>query len=618
MNIELIKLFNVAVPEPLVQDPKRLQAEAMKCGFLVHPSVLTPSVQQFIEQQTIDYNSTFYKRWQDVVEKSRLELFIDQIFHYASTYGTDFSLENGFVPNDGADQVPIKEYKAILPISTDELAKKCSDIIYSGIALKQVTMQACADMLIDTYGSDNIYIDNIANREAQVYICDRLHIAPHEKFALLRYIIFKTTSKTLIIKNVDLVYRIQRSATPFDFSILDAQQLTALSSIFLRYKRIFLAFKHTYDVKQGGLIPSNNAPIINRLRRLAIYNHTPMTKQFWASILIDRPDINVVKNRLNELSLFKVVALMQLCRERLSEDENQLTISRIYVVRNKKMFLRSNLKIRDINKTYLTDLYGVLENHLISALSKKACVTRFPSAYQLALPSTEKTFVGNMPFGTKYTLTNNNFIGIYWRNEWGTRDFDLSITDIEGRKYGWNADYYSKRDGRKQKPDIIFSGDMTNANPQASEVFYFKRGCKVGVIYVNRYNGIDGSKYKMYFGQENITNLKKNYMVNHNNVKLTVDMESDSIEQVVGLIFNDTITLMSFGRGNSIVSIADTDFLHCLVRKTQSFIDMEAILRRAGFREPQTIITDDGSEKTEDIALDLTNLDHATLIKLLS
>ncbi len=614
MNTELIKLFNVALEEPLVADVKALQRQAMQCGYLIHPNVCTDSVEQFIKSLTVNYNSTFYKRWQDVVEKSRFELFIDQIIHYASTYGTDFSFDNGFVPNDGAEQVPLKEYKIIMPIAADELAKKCLDMLYSGIALNQSTMQACADMVIDFYGVKGIDIDMVSNREAQVYICDKLHIAPKEKFALFRYIIFKTTSKTLIIKNKDLVYRIRHSASPFDFSILDEQQLSALSSIFFRFKPLFLAFKPHFDSKRV-MIRTDNAIIINRLRKMADFHHKPMNRLFWADVVNTRPNLEIVKNRLNEIGLFKVVSLMQLCKERLLEIGQTNACGRIYVVRNGKMFLRNDVKSDIDYEVYLTDLYALLENYLITRLSQKACVTRFPTDYRLALPTTEKSFVGNMPFGTQYVLSNNNFIGIYWRNEWGTHDFDLSVVDIKGRKYGWNAAYYEKKGG---KSDIIYSGDMTNAAPEASEVMYFRKGCAVGVVYVNRYNGKKGSKYKMYFGQEKIAHLKKNYMVNPNNVKLTVDMESDSVQQTVGLIFDNTITLMSLGQGNSRVADYDDVFLNCLIRKTKSFIDLEYILRKAGFRDPQTLIADDGSEKQEDITLDLTNLDRATLIQLLS
>ena len=39
----------------------------------------------------MQYNSTFYKTWNDVTSKSRLHLLVDQLVHYMTTYGTDFT-----------------------------------------------------------------------------------------------------------------------------------------------------------------------------------------------------------------------------------------------------------------------------------------------------------------------------------------------------------------------------------------------------------------------------------------------------------------------------------------------------------------------------------------------
>ena len=619
MNLELIKLFSRALPNEPLLDVTVVNAEAMQRGYLVHPSVCNQSVLDFVKQQTINYNATFYRRWTDVTEKSRLELLIDQLLHYFSTYGTYFAFGNGYVPNEGADVIPYGEYKTILPISSEELAEKCLDILVSGIALKQSTMVACADFLITEKLPFDI--DSIKNREAQIYLCDRLGKTPTEANALFRYIIYKTTGSTLLIKNKQLCDSIMMSENPFDLRRLGSEQLLSLSSVFLRYKPLFLAFKKhkTFDkvTRQFNLAATANAPVINRLRKLAVRNHRPMPRQFWANILHDLTDLGTIRDRLPELTLFKVVSLMQLCRQRLLETDPQLS-DRLYVIRNQKLFLQQrDTSVSSLQRQYLTDLYELLETYLVDSLRLKACVTRFPVDYRLTLPASEKSFVGNMPFGTSYLLDEHNYIGIYWREEWGTRDFDLSVVDQSGRKFGWNADYYAHNDDGK--PVIVFSGDMTSANPEASEVFYFTHGCACAVVYVNRYHGEMGSKYRLYVGKQKIADLQRNYMVDPNSICLNVDMESTTDrQQPVGLIFDNRLTLMEFTMGNSRVSFANQRFLEAMKRKAMSFIDLETVLRKAGFRSPQTVLQPDGSMTEESPQLDLTNLDRATLIQLLS
>lgn len=618
MDVELIKLFSCALEEQPLLSPALVNEEAMKRGYLVHPKVCNQSVLDFIKQQTINVNATFYRRWQDVTEKSRLELFVDQLLHYFTTYGTNYALGNGYVPNDATDVVPFSEYKTILPISQDELADRCKHILYSGAALKQTTMQACADFVISQHVP--VEVDGIRNREAQTYLCDKLGVMPTEKSALLRYIIFKTTGSTLLIKNRQLCSAIMQSEKQVDFTKLNDRQFSELASVFLRFKPLFLAFKHHQSfnrkTRQYETTLSANAPVINRLRKLARKLHKPMPPQFWTSVTTLQPALSDLSQRLPQITLFKVVSLMQMCKLRMLEISED-ALDRLFVVRNKKLFLRHYASHpQRAQLAYLADLYDMLEQHLVSSLSKKACATRFPENYKLAMPSTEKTFVGNMPFGTSFLLEEHNYIGIYWRDEWGTRDFDLSIVDQTGRKYGWNADYYRKTENGGF--DVVFSGDMTSANPEASEVFYFAKGCPYGMIYVNRYNGVQGSKYKLYIGQEHIANLTRNYMVSPDTVKLTVDLESATDrQQPVGLIFDSKLTLMEFTMGNGRVSFANPELFESMRRRTNCFIDLETILRKAGFHEPQTI-GDSQTASLEPVQLDLVNLDRATLLSLMS
>lgn len=611
MNSELIKMFGVAVVEDTQVDIAELNNRAMQCGFLVHPKVCNESVKAFIDEQTINYNATFYKRWQDIKEKSRFELFIDQWIHYCSTYGTDYTEGQGYVPNSGAQTPDYKEYRMIMPIEAKELAIKCLSVIKSGIALKKTTMEACADFIIQQTPKEDINIDEIKNREAQVYLCERLNILPTDTLTLFRFIVYSTTKETLVIKNQKLCDSIKQSAQPFDFNRLNDKQITGLSGIFYRFKPLFLAFK------------KHHPATINKIRRLAKKHHRPMPQAFWTSVLSAKPKNEQLESRLQEISIFKVVALMQLLKERLLEIStvSETGTDRMYVIRNQKIFLRhyDRQDILQENKKWYKEVYELLEQHLIKHLQTKACATIFPVDYKLTLPATEKMFVGNMPFGSSYPLQADSYIGLYWRNEWGTRDFDLSVVDLMGSKIGWNADY--NIEGNAERPEIIYSGDMTNADPEASEVVLFKTNNDAknfeGLVYINRYNGKPQSRYKLFFGQEKIVSLQHNYMVDPNGIRLTVDMESDEKqEQVIGLIADGSITLMSLNSQNARVSTDNPSLLQCIKRKSHCFIDLKNILVKAGFHSVEQLTKTD-EEATQQEVLDLTRLDKATIISLL-
>ena len=121
MNPKLIKFFHAATPSAqLVADPQALQLSALKRGFIIHPDILNETVRAFVDAETIDPNATFYRTWEDVVSKDRFTLFWDQILHYASTYGTEFS-GPAYVPNEGAEAPDFTKYTVISLISEEDL-----------------------------------------------------------------------------------------------------------------------------------------------------------------------------------------------------------------------------------------------------------------------------------------------------------------------------------------------------------------------------------------------------------------------------------------------------------------------------------------------------------------
>lgn len=599
-----------------------INKKAAKLGWLIHPDCCNKSVDKWLGTLTANHNATFYKEWSDVLSKDRFELFIDQIRHYISTYGKLMNGEeiegNGFVPNDGGLNPRWEDLKVLEPITFEELAAKCFDVLKSGIALKEATMKTMCDFWRSQIGTkaskDDIAkaLSEIKNKEAQVYLCNALDVLPADEFGMLRMLIFKHTGSTMLIKSKATIASIKKEAPYIKGSpllSLTDKQMSKLSRIFYRFKPLFLAMK-----------TKATAGVVNALRRLATKNHKPFQIGFWESIVSNKQPMEEVKKRLPELDAWRKIRLMMTVKEKMNYDAKD----GVYVIRNGKMFIRENYDHK-YDKNWLAQLYFALEESLVEGLKGKACVVKFPESYDIALPTSEKNFVGNFPYGTSFTLTKNNILGVYWRNEWRTRDYDLSMVDISGAKIGWNAAYYSGwgrgmygRSGRDAQ--VVYSGDMTNANPEAVELLFIAGSAPNGIIKLNKFNGEDDSKFRFFFANESVDKEKLyGHMVDPNNIKFDtmIDFQGQG-EKTIGMLIDGKFTLMDFSTGKGRVSTGGkyvTTIIDNMKRKANSFIPIKEVLLRAGFTMWEPAKEGEDEVKPD---LDLTNLEKDTLVNLFS
>ena len=619
----------------------KVNAVSAPLGWIVHPDCCNKSVMNWLKTLTKNYNATFYKEWNDVVSKTRLELLMDQLLHYASTYGQlsegNEPEGNGYVPNSDPMTPMFKQLKMLEPISEDELEEKCLEVLMSGIALKEKTMKDICDFWIDktkelmTRDILASTLSSIKNREALVYICDKTNTLPEDEFGMLRMLVYKYTGSTMIIKNRAAIATIKSAASTMDINSkhgtkrttrsssntsknshespllsLTQTQLNRLSRIFLRFKPLFLAMK-----------TENTAHIINKLRRLAVKNHRPLHIGMWESIVAHPVPVDEVKKHLPELDPWRKIRLMMVLKEHMNHKQK----NGVYVVRNGKMFVREGYDPK-FDKEWVSQLYLLLEGSLVESLKPKACTVKFPEGYEITLPTSEKNFVGNFPYGTSFDLTENNVLGVYWRNEWGTRDYDLSMVDMTGVKIGWNSYFYDRRYSDSRSARVIYSGDMTNANPEAVELLYIRDSAPDGIVKLNKFSGKDDSKFRFFFANE-VLDMNKMYghMVDPNNIKFDtmIDFQGQG-EKTIGMLIDGRFTLMDFNTGDRRVSRGGKyvgTILDSIKNKADSFIPLKDILLKAGFKiwEPAK----EGEEvevKAPDI--DFTSLEKSTLLKLFS
>lgn len=590
MSISVIKLFNKALSGNSVSFSE-VNKLAVKVGYIVDPRCCTVEVLEFLKSLPVNINATFYKSWNDIISKNRFELFLDQIRHYASTYGTDFQGEV-WTPNEGSDQPDYTDFKVITPITIEEVNTRCCEMLYTGIPLNENTLRMVLELITD------VDIEKVKNKEAMMSLHKKFGTVPKDNVEFVRFLVFLATNKTLLIKDKTTLAALKVANINLS-ELVEAFGIEKLSEIFFRFKTIFLSL---------GKIKGNKV-VVNRLRRLANKYHKPMKVGFFENILGLSSLPVGLQERLKECSNYKKVTLLQTILIRQKELD-----MRFFGIRNGKLWAKEEKsKIRG----YYDELYAHVYNSLIISLSEKACEIKLPLEVKITLPTSEKSFIGNYPLGTSFNLSNTDrIVGIHWRGDEGARDIDMSLHSIDGRKYGWNADY---TDDNKS---VIYSGDMTFANPEAVELFYGNKGMTPCIVKVNRFSGGDKAKFRLFLATETITDMVKdyeidpyndkykNYMVNPNNILFMIDCEMNAKEKSVGVITGDKFILAEFKTGNKIVSGSSitNKYTEYALSTLDCYLDLEKVLTDAGY----TI--NSGNEPD----IDLTKLSKDTLISLLA
>ena len=644
INLKLITMFNVA-PIATVDSQKlsfdEVNAESSKYGYLIHPDCCSKLTLQWVKEVArTNYNKTFYKKWEDITSKTRFELLIDQLRHYASTYGTGFTEGNGYVPNNGPDvEIPYNNFKVIIPATDREIYDRCVGMLNSGIALESDTADTISTYVIFHYKNSGfeLDVDKIKNKEAQVKFCDELGITPKDAFALLRYIVYKATGKFMLIKDRATINALKENQDKYCISFLTQDQKVALASIFYRFKPLFLAMKSSAGSSKSMMseafkkaaakigvkkvMPSSNASIINEIRRLAKTYHKPFKSGLWETVLCEKKDLEQVKAHLGDITNFKKITLMQGIMAKLQKCNGKM-----YVIRNGKMWVDAAYKPKKDNTSYLMSLYNILEQSVVDSIKSKAGFVVMPKNVHFTVPTSEKNFIGNYPFGTNVELGDkNNVVGIYWRNEWGTRDFDLHMMDMHGNNYGWNSSYTNG------KNTVIYSGDMTNACPEATELFYFSKEIGSGKVSVNQFSGNPQSQFKLFVATEDMRS-KLGYdgfgrrtsgavMCDPNNVKaeFMIPVDHESCKDCA-LITDNKVYLMDLTSGcGRVPNYKYNDvYLEQIEIKCRTFINLEDILLKAGCTLVNELPEAKEGEAAPTAVLDLTNPAKDSLIKFFS
>lgn len=476
-----------------------INAEALEYGLIIPASAPREVVAEAIKQYGKDgviWNQTLHKSWDKVANAPIMQLVLEQIMHYFTTYGFEalgcYDEGSVYIP---AEKLEIPELEAdkitLVPINAyteAEIAEKLMILVTSGIALSDQTVKdvmALSDMI------DKDRFDEVSNREVRTFLYDKYNVMPKNPEAFLRYLMFKLTGATLKIQNVATYRALSNSDKTLALRMLEAYgDYAKLSSIFLRNKNLFLALKtksinsvevektyervdkyHVKAVKAVAVNKNANTAeakvnaIINKLRKLAVENH----KALKPALLDNLTNLNVcdkdaIVEALDKVTLFRAVRIMNMLAYRLNGNEDI-----VYRVRNGKSYVS---KVGKSNEEVMREIYAVVRGYIAEKLAAKVSgkYVYLPDGIVYKAPASEKQFVGNIPEGSYFELPDGKdlIFAVHWmnlhgnksRDPWGGSndrvDLDMHMMN-NSSQFGWNTSY---RDANSQ---ILFSGDVTSA-----------------------------------------------------------------------------------------------------------------------------------------------------------
>lgn len=483
MKQEIFKIFGRVLLDKSEAKVSFIQMNnvAIRLGYFVPESLCYIWLYEYmIGEMDVNYNSTFYKQWNDIKDKSRLELAFDQIRHYMSTYGTNFEGQT-WIPNDlDCPEFDFKNLKLLESITLEEVEEKVKTIAYGKSALKSETIY----FIVKNF-KNILDIEKVGVRQIKLRLIDEDYNFKNGQ-ECLNWILWKYYGIEMLIKNKETLDKINPNGSEF---IVFNNNKKILSTCFLRNKDVFLKFKKSENLR----------PIINKIRKLAKTNHKPMPVSPWLQLdkLNDPERLNLFKNA----SILKLVQMYNALNNPTG----------YYVIRNGKAWYKGTID-RKVLPVILNELLLVI----VSKVPKDKKVF-LPKGIELAMPMSEKNFIGDIPLGSYVQCKDKNtMIGIYWRNEWGVQDLDLHAKTINGEVLGWNSIFHTE--------DIVYSGDMTNADPEATEIMWFKENPIESIVNVLKYNGDPNYKMKFFLAQEDTTDFCRNYMVDPNNIIYETEM----------------------------------------------------------------------------------------------
>lgn len=603
-----LRLFGRALHDSVknTQDSIAVKSEYVRhCankGYVVHPECDWERVMSYIQTLPNNINTTFYKSFTDVMNRSREALFIDQCLHYASTYGTGYT-GTPYVPNDNPAEIDFTECKIIEPITLAELTGKIQDMLHSGIALKNDTLNDIFE-LIEEFKLE-LDLSDVKNREFLI----RYHISkglrfdtPQETLQAINWII---TDQVGIVKDSSTLaaYHNFDKNDGIDFEYVkesfNSHSLVEWSGIFNRYKPLFLALRN-----------SELRPMINKISKLSKKHHVPtvmpmstvfLTPQYINDLYEFKEVKHWLLRNVKDMSIFQLVKFHNAIKKRLKGN----FIDTINIRNGKSWIKKTAWESNEDSRYRLTRLDYIIRKELRKKIEYKLNWKNIiiPDKLCITLPTSEKNFIGTLPIGSYVDVKpqDNLIVGIYWKGEDGADDLDLSFTDMGGNTVSWCNSYTDEGN------NIVYSGDMTSANPEAAEYLLFRNNMPNGVFMCNAFGAQPESKYTFIVARlPEGAEFDYNHMVNPDDIIFQVPLVMTSRQMSMAVYVDGRFVFTDRATGNGRVNRGDVTTRE-LIQSQVDIADMSLTLN-----DYMANTHYDGE------TVDLTTDDKSALISLLS
>jgi hypothetical protein len=641
MMLATIRLFKAVPVDNNVRGkdflPFEIYRRTLSKGFVFAPEVVASYgnidalIAQVDEACGLDpnrLNKAFHKSFGKVQSASMEQLYLEQAAHYITTYGAEelgvFDAERVYIPSEQLDVPAIDietfDFVVIRGMTYAEIKWALLDLLSSGVALSEQSIKDVLDAA-SLVGFTTDEIEQVRNREVKIALYELYGMVPANPIEFLRYISYKATGSTLLIKSPAAIDALKQGAAehnlvPIFNLYAGAHSLIPLGEIFLRFKPLFLALRANKELR----------PTINKIRRLAEKNHKPMPVDYLNNVTATigaNFDLHPLWAALNDpnVTIFRKIRLANALAVRSHPELDSI----VYKVRNGKSYATSYGPTDSLTASRFGVAYSVVMDSIVDSIQSKVHGRKIyiPSGVLYGLPSTEKQFIGNLPAGTSVQVPADQALvaGVYWEDQGHNRiDLDLSISNLE-EKIGWDGSY---RNGYRNGQGVLFSGDNTSAPNGASEVFWFDPTANgswmMDVNYYNFYEDVP-VPYKIVVGTADAGQINSNFVIDPNRLVASASAVINVKQTNLGIVVADPDGshrfFFSASNGGGMITSRYSDHAEkarkFMMASLYSAPTLNEVLGFAG-----AIAVDDPSEADEGFNLSPAAIDKTTILSLLS
>lgn len=557
-RIASLKLFKSLISEENNTN-KNVLNDCIKDRILIQSSVTEEEKKDIIETYGLEsnaLNNTFHKSFSTVKNTDIDTLIAQQLIHYFTTYGLEsLGIENKDLIYVPAEKLEIPEITNDIPITIihiidkEKLSEKLMTLLTSGIALSKDTIENI--MILSEYIPQE-KIQEIKNREIKIRLYDKYNTVPCNNVEFIRYLIYKTTGETLVIRNKELIQKIKYSDKLIAFNLfceyLRVSNENKLAEIFLRYKDLILAYKVDNPTNDWQ---RNLNKIINKISKLSKKYHKPLNINLIDKITQDNiiyPQLkNTLIKELDNATIFREVSILNILNYRANNYSNS-----VYKIRNGKIYVKDS-KDETKSNIYL-DRANFIKEHLINRIKENIenKTFYFPNNMEYIVPNSEKQFIGNIPYDSSIVIPENKniVVAIHWNNLKDERvDLDFKALS-QNKTIGWDYNYLGE--------GITFSGDITNAENGATEAFLLEKDFLENMLFtINNFTQNDEDvPFEFVIATTKDNEIDENYTINPNNIiaKLSCKIEKNKGMITIGILKkeknNNKFCFNNFSFGN--------------------------------------------------------------------